>query len=154
VASNPPRTANPIDAPPARRDLDVADRRSAASDAEAYEKYSDELMRFATMLVGPSNAEDVVADAVLRVFASLSWETVANRRAYLYRALIAEASSAGRSTRRRLLRERRLQHATFAVLDGYPIRRCRAARMRRSALVDCSRCTRLMRRCYASQTDS
>jgi RNA polymerase sigma factor (sigma-70 family) len=77
------------------------------SDAEAYEKYSDELVRFATMLVGPSNAEDVVADAVLRVFASPAWETVTNRRAYLYRSVLAQASSAGRSARRRLVREHR-----------------------------------------------
>jgi RNA polymerase sigma factor (sigma-70 family) len=77
------------------------------SDAEAYEKYSDELVRFATMLVGPSNAEDVVADAVLRVFGSQSWLTVTNRRAYLYRSVLAQASSTGRSTRRRLAREQR-----------------------------------------------
>lgn len=77
------------------------------SDAEVYEKHSDELVRFATMLVGPSNAEDVVADAVLRVFASPGWQSVANRRAYLFRSVLAQASSTGRSTRRRLTRERR-----------------------------------------------
>jgi RNA polymerase sigma factor (sigma-70 family) len=82
------------------------------SDAEVYEKHSDELVRFATMLVGPSNAEDVVADAVLRVFASPSWQSVANRRAYLFRSVLAQASSTARSTRRRLTRERR-----FLVTD-------------------------------------
>jgi RNA polymerase sigma factor (sigma-70 family) len=76
-------------------------------DAEVYEKYADELVRFATMLVGPTNAEDVVADAVLRVFASPAWKSVANRRAYLYRAVLSQASSTARSTQRRLLRERR-----------------------------------------------
>ena len=50
-------------------------------DAEVYEKYADELVRFAPMLVGPTNAEDVVADAVLRVFGSPAWKAVTNRRA-------------------------------------------------------------------------
>ena len=78
----------------------------APFDAEVYEKYADELVRFATMLVGPTNAEDVVADAVLRVFASPAWKSVANRRAYLYRSVLSQASSTARSTQRRLLRER------------------------------------------------
>jgi len=77
------------------------------SDAEVYEKHCDELVRFATMLVGPSNAEDVVADAVLRVFASPGWQSVTNRRAYLFRSVLSQASSSGRSTQRRLSRERR-----------------------------------------------
>ena len=76
-------------------------------DAEVYEKYADDLVRFATMLVGPTSAEDVVADAVLRVFASPAWKFVTNRRAYLYRSVLSQASSTARSTRRRLLRERR-----------------------------------------------
>jgi RNA polymerase sigma factor (sigma-70 family) len=81
-------------------------------DAEVYEKYADELVRFATMLVGPTNAEDVVADAVLRVFASSAWKSVTNRRAYLYRSVLAQASSTARSTQRRLLRESRYAGAT------------------------------------------
>ena len=79
----------------------------APFDAEVYEKYAEELVRFATMLAGPTNAEDVVADAVLRVFASSAWKTVTNRRAYLYRAVLSQASSTARSTQRRQLREHR-----------------------------------------------
>ncbi|HVM14687.1 MAG TPA: LytR C-terminal domain-containing protein [Egibacteraceae bacterium] len=41
-------------------------------DGEVYEKYADELIRFATVLAGPSNARDVLADAVLRVFTELA----------------------------------------------------------------------------------
>lgn len=74
-------------------------------DREVYEKYADELVRFATALVGPSNARDVLADAVLRVFTTPSWKTVENRRAYLYRAVLNEARQRRRALDRRLRRE-------------------------------------------------
>ncbi|MGA0878347.1 MAG: RNA polymerase sigma factor [Ilumatobacteraceae bacterium] len=75
------------------------------ADAEIYRKYADELVRFASGLVGPSGAEDVVANAVLRAVSSARWSRVDNRRAYLYRAVLNEASSQHRSTARRLNRE-------------------------------------------------
>lgn len=71
-------------------------------DAEIYEKYADELIRFATALAGPSSARDVLADSVLRVFTSPSWKSVANKRAYLYRAVLNEARQRKRSLDRRL----------------------------------------------------
>jgi DNA-directed RNA polymerase specialized sigma24 family protein len=37
---------------------------------EIYEKHADELIRFASVLVGPSGAEDVLAGAMLRVLGS------------------------------------------------------------------------------------
>ena len=74
-------------------------------DAETYEKYADELIRFATALTGPSMAEDVLSDAMLRVFSSPPWKAVRNRRAYLYRAVLNEARQARRSIDRRLRRE-------------------------------------------------
>ena len=52
------------------------------ADSETYRKYADELVRFASGLVGPSGAEDVVANAVFN-----------------------EACSQQRSTTRRLNRE-------------------------------------------------
>ena len=75
------------------------------ADAQTYEKYSDELVRFATALAGPDLAEDVLADAVVRVFSSPVWKGVRNRRAYLYRAVLNEAVKAKRSIDRRLRRE-------------------------------------------------
>ena len=45
-------------------------------------------IRYATVLVGPDDAADVVTDAVLAAFASPAWRDVANRRAYLYRAVL------------------------------------------------------------------
>lgn len=75
-------------------------------DEELYAKHSDELTRFATTLVGPSYAEDIVANAVIRSMNSKSWPTVTEPRAYLFRAVLNEARSVGRSDRRRTRRER------------------------------------------------
>ncbi len=75
--------------------------------AEAYEKYADELMRFATTLVGPSDAADVVSEAIVRCIYGSRWEEVANHRAYLFRAVLREARSQYRSTLRRRVRESR-----------------------------------------------
>ncbi len=72
---------------------------------ETYRKHAEELVRFATGLVGPFDAQDVVSDACLRAFGSSSWRTVSNRRAYLYRSVLNEARSHHRSTMRRRLRE-------------------------------------------------
>jgi RNA polymerase sigma factor (sigma-70 family) len=78
------------------------------SDAELYEKHADDLVRFATGLVGPSDAADVVSAAVLRAMSSPRWGSVANRRAYLYRAVVNEARMHHRSTLRRRAREARI----------------------------------------------
>ena len=77
-------------------------------DGDVYEKYADELIRFATMLVGPSGAEDVLADAVIRAFTSPRWPLVTNQRAYLYRAVFSEASNVSRAAQRRMNRELRV----------------------------------------------
>lgn len=77
------------------------------SDAELYEKYAGELVRFATGLVGPTDAADVVADTFVRVLGSRSWPDVDQQRAYLYRALLNEVRMRHRSTLRRRAREMR-----------------------------------------------
>jgi RNA polymerase sigma-70 factor (ECF subfamily) len=77
------------------------------SDEEIYRKYADDLVRFATGLVGPFDARDVVSEACLRSFGSRGWSTVTNHRAYLYRSVLNEARSHHRSTLRRRLREMR-----------------------------------------------
>jgi RNA polymerase sigma factor (sigma-70 family) len=75
------------------------------SNEEIYRKYADDLVRFATGLVGPFDAPDVVTDACLRSFSVPGWTGVANHRAYLYRAVLNHARSHHRSTLRRRLRE-------------------------------------------------
>ncbi len=75
------------------------------TDEEIYRKHADDLVRFATGLVGPFDAADVVTDACLRAFGSKGWPTVANHRAYLYRSVLNQARSHHRSTLRRRVRE-------------------------------------------------
>jgi len=77
------------------------------SDSDSYVKYADELTRFATGLIGPSDAEDVVVSAYVRCVASRRWPLIENRRAYLYRAVLNEARATQRASIRRQLRERR-----------------------------------------------
>lgn len=86
-------------------------------DVELYEKYADELVRFATVLVGPSGAEDLLLDTVATVFTSPRWPSVANKRAYLYRALYNRAANERRATQRRLAREVRAAAEAPATLD-------------------------------------
>jgi RNA polymerase sigma factor (sigma-70 family) len=75
--------------------------------AEIYGKHADDLVRFATGLVGPTDAPDVVSDAVIRALSSRSWSGVQNHRAYLTRAVLNEARMHHRSTLRRRARETR-----------------------------------------------
>ncbi|HWL41947.1 MAG TPA: sigma factor [Ilumatobacter sp.] len=76
--------------------------------AVVYAEYAAELTRYATVLVGPSAADDLVAEACLKAFASPGWADVEHPRAYLYRAVLNEAHQAARSGARRLARERRV----------------------------------------------
>jgi RNA polymerase sigma factor (sigma-70 family) len=74
-------------------------------DAAMYREYGPELIRFATGLVGPNDAADVVQSAVVRAMTSSGWERVINHRAYLYRSVMNEANSQHRSAMRRRARE-------------------------------------------------
>jgi len=76
-------------------------------DERIYRKHAEELIRFATFLVGPSEAPDVVIDAVLRAFASPAWPGVTQPRAYLFRSVLNEARCRQRSDSRRHRREQR-----------------------------------------------
>lgn len=78
------------------------------TDAEVYEKHAEELTRFATALVGPTDAPDIVSTAVVNALSSRSWPTVDNRRAYLYRCVLNAVRSGHRSTVRRERREVRV----------------------------------------------
>jgi RNA polymerase sigma-70 factor (ECF subfamily) len=79
----------------------------ADRDAEIYAKYAEELIRYATSMVGPAEAADVFGEAVVRAFAADSWASVRNPRAYLYRTVLHEAQRHLRRRARRRLREQR-----------------------------------------------
>ena len=77
----------------------------ALTRAEIYAKYASELARFATSLVGPTDAADVVSEAVVKSMWSTSWASVVNPRAYLYQAVLNESRMHHRGTMRRRTRE-------------------------------------------------
>ena len=76
-----------------------------AADEELYRKYADELTRFATGLVGPSDASDVVSEAVLSCLSSRGWTEVTDKRSYLYRSVYNKATEFHRASTRRRLRD-------------------------------------------------
>lgn len=81
---------------------------------DAYVRHAGELTRFATGLVGRSDAQDVVADAMVRLMTSRVWAEASDRRALMYRAVLFEARMFHRARRRRLFRE-----ARAAVREAY-----------------------------------
>jgi RNA polymerase sigma-70 factor (ECF subfamily) len=68
---------------------------------DAYEKHGDELVRFATGLVGPDDAADAVSSAIVGVIRSGRWDEVRNERAYLYTSVLNEVRATHRRTMRR-----------------------------------------------------
>jgi RNA polymerase sigma factor (sigma-70 family) len=72
---------------------------------ELYRLHATELTRYATGLVGPFDAADVVTDACLKAFESRNWDQVGNPRAYLYRTVFSVATDHHRRTLARRLRE-------------------------------------------------
>lgn len=78
--------------------------------------YSDELLRFATVLVGPSDASDVVADAFVSAAPSAVKSVVRDPRAYMFRAVANRAHDLRRSRRRRWSRD--LSAVTREIQEG------------------------------------
>ncbi len=74
---------------------------TSLTQAEAYEKYSDELVRFATGLVGPSDGPDLVASAMVNVLSMGKWDSIENPRAYLHKTVLNEARRKHRQTMHR-----------------------------------------------------
>jgi RNA polymerase sigma-70 factor (ECF subfamily) len=76
-------------------------------EAECYEMYGDDLVRFATAIVGPSDAQDVVSQAMAKLLSNGGLRDAENQRALMYRTAFNEAKSLQRSSVRRRLRERK-----------------------------------------------
>lgn len=76
-----------------------------AEGAELYQKYIDEMTRFAASLSGPFVAAEVASDAAVRALSSGRWRDVSDVRAYLFRSVLNEARTNVRANDRRLRRE-------------------------------------------------
>ena len=81
------------------------DRSSSTSAAQLWREHAADLMRFATVLVGPGDAHDIAVEAYLRAAAVAAGETVVNPRAYLMRAVANHANDLHRSRERRWRRD-------------------------------------------------
>ncbi len=66
------------------------------SDADVYVKYRDDLLRYATSLVGSGRAEDVVSTVVLRTMSRRSLAELRRPRAYLMKGVLNESRSVWR----------------------------------------------------------
>ena len=90
------------------------------STGNVYGEHASALVRFATVLVGRDDAQDVVSAAVLRVL-DVDWELLANRRAYLFTAVANEAKNLHRTQSRRRQRESSVLVDTVVhVPEAYP----------------------------------
>lgn len=85
----------------------------------AYEKHAADLMAYAAALVGPGEAEDLLSDAMIRVFATARWDRVLDERGYLFRCVLNEARRQGR---RRAMASIRVQRAPIFQPDRAPDR--------------------------------
>ena len=91
--------------------------------AELYRKHAADLLRLSSMLVGPGDAEDVFAEAVLNAMRSRVWPSLDEdaRGAYLYRTLVNQARQWSRSASRRRRRETLWAARDRAENDGVPV---------------------------------
>lgn len=80
-------------------------------DETIYRKNRDDLIRYATVLVGPGGAEDVVSTVVLRILARRRLDDLEEPRAYLFRAVLNECKT--RLSRRRT-------HLNITEVGGVP----------------------------------
>ena len=68
---------------------------------ELYRKYADELIRYATVLIGPDRAGDAVADALVGALQGGRLRDARHPKAYLYRSVHNAATAiATRATKR------------------------------------------------------
>ncbi|HEY7703341.1 MAG TPA: RNA polymerase sigma factor [Acidimicrobiia bacterium] len=77
------------------------------TDQEVYDQLKDQLVRFAVALVGPDDAPDLVADAVVATIRKRSLASLENPRSYLMTAVLNGARSRGRRHRRERLEQER-----------------------------------------------
>ncbi len=72
-------------------------------DADLWVKYKDDLVRYAAVLIGPADAEDVVSTVVLRVLSRRRLGDLEDAGTYLFRAVLNECRTRGRRRRTALV---------------------------------------------------
>ena len=85
--------------------IEPVERDNSVSDADIWSRHRDELIRYATVLVGPADAEDLVSTVVLRVLQSKRLSDLENPRPYLFKSVLNEARTTGRRKSRRVASE-------------------------------------------------
>lgn len=93
---------------------------------EAYSRCALDLLRFATVLVGPDDAADVVSTALLRIL-DREHLSIRNHRAYLFRVVANEARNWKRGEARRRVRESRVPMSGDVVQPPEPYPEVRRA---------------------------
>lgn len=84
--------------------IDIERSPSTGAD-QLWRAHAADLMRFATVLVGPVDAHDITVEAFLRAAPVAESHTVTNPRAYLMRAVANHATDLHRSRERRWRRD-------------------------------------------------
>lgn len=103
--------------------------REVADDQElvdTYRQHRHDLVRFATVLVGPDAAHDVVSSAVLRVLERDS-SGIDRPKAYLYQAVANQARNHTRSEERRRSREEEAADSIVVPVASEPFPEVREA---------------------------
>ena len=104
---------------------------SVADDLElVYRRHADELVRYATVLVGHDHAADLMIDAFLAATRSASWSKVREPRAYLFQTVLNHARMHHRKSSRAEAREYRA--ARLSPPSGVPSIELDLVRMLRS----------------------
>jgi len=112
-------TASPIGSPWSRVFVQPngdSRRVMGVDDAAIFSKYQQELVRFATVMVGPDEAEDVVSTVVVRVLRRRALTDLDDPRSYLFQAVVNESKSVWR----RRKRVEWLPEGSVIPVDVYP----------------------------------
>ncbi len=85
--------------------------------AEVYAKYRGDLLRYATSLVGPDSAEDLVSIVVLRTISRRDLGDLEKPKAYLMKGVLNEARSLWRKPKASPLAECYVRHLPVEVVE-------------------------------------
>lgn len=104
-------------------DLGSADHQIADPVLEAWRAHAGELVRYATVLVGANEAEDLLVETFLRCTTRLRSRALSNPAGYLFRVLTNLAHDRGRRHAREVRRDVRLtidSRATYQPVEWDP----------------------------------